>query len=92
MSFCNPIIVLQAYLTELQDSDNNTSKITEDWIIHIIRDLFIAASDTTTVTLVWSMLYMIYFPEVQSKVQEEIDDVLTVNGVPRNVQVCKHLV
>ncbi|GAB6026257.1 cytochrome P450 3201B1 [Chamberlinius hualienensis] len=36
-------------------------------------DLFVAGVDTTNATTLWGMLYLIVFPEVQKKVQEELD-------------------
>ena len=39
-------------------------------------DLFSAGSETTATTLAWAVCFMIVHPEVQKKVQEEIDQVL----------------
>ncbi|XP_064512816.1 cytochrome P450 2D17 [Pseudopipra pipra] len=39
-------------------------------------DLFGAGSETTTTTLRWALLYMLLHPEIQSKVQAEIDKVI----------------
>ena len=36
-------------------------------------DLFVAGSETTSTTLTWAALYMVRYPEVQAKVQEELD-------------------
>ena len=36
-------------------------------------DLFIAGSETTSTTLTWAALYMVRYPEVQRRVQEELD-------------------
>ena len=41
-----------------------------------VQDLFVAGTETTSTTLRWGLLYMITNPQVQKKVQEEIDDVL----------------
>ncbi|NXS91868.1 CP2D3 protein, partial [Jacana jacana] len=42
----------------------------------VTADLFTAGSDTTSTTLRWAILYMLLHPEVQSKVQAEIDKVI----------------
>uniref|UniRef100_A0A8C6NF04 Uncharacterized protein n=1 Tax=Melopsittacus undulatus TaxID=13146 RepID=A0A8C6NF04_MELUD len=42
----------------------------------VTADLFSAGSDTTAITLRWALLYMILHPEIQSKVQAEIDKVI----------------
>ena len=36
-------------------------------------DLFVAGSETTSTTLTWAALYMVRYPEVQRRVQEELD-------------------
>jgi len=36
-------------------------------------DFFMAGSETTSTTLTWAMLYMVRYPQVQKKVQEELD-------------------
>ena len=45
-------------------------------------DLFVAGSETTSTTLTWAALYMVRYPEVQKKVQEELDNVVGVNRSP----------
>ncbi|OPJ69003.1 cytochrome P450 2D14 [Patagioenas fasciata monilis] len=42
----------------------------------VTADLFGAGSETTSTTLRWAVLYMILHPEIQSKVQAEIDKVI----------------
>ncbi|XP_075430104.1 cytochrome P450 2D20-like isoform X5 [Ascaphus truei] len=39
-------------------------------------DLFIGGTETSTTTLRWALLFMLLCPDVQSKVQEEIDRVI----------------
>ncbi|XP_022106606.1 cytochrome P450 2J6-like isoform X2 [Acanthaster planci] len=50
---------------------------------HIVGDLFGAGSETTATTLRWGMLYMIAHPEIQRRVQKELDDVTSRNRLPR---------
>ncbi|XP_038078489.1 cytochrome P450 2J6-like [Patiria miniata] len=49
----------------------------------IVSDLFGAGSETTATTLRWAMLYMMAYPEVQTRVQKELDDVTNRNRMPR---------
>uniref|UniRef100_A0A8C3Q999 Uncharacterized protein n=1 Tax=Geospiza parvula TaxID=87175 RepID=A0A8C3Q999_GEOPR len=42
----------------------------------VTLDLFTAGSETTSSSLQWALLYMLLHPEIQSKVQAEIDKVI----------------
>ena len=45
----------------------------------VIIDLFVAGTETTGNSLGFALVYMIHHPDVQTKVQEEIDAVLHGN-------------
>ena len=45
-------------------------------------DLFLAGSETTSTSLTWAALYMVRYPEVQTRVQEELDRVVGVERLP----------
>ena len=45
-------------------------------------DLFMAGSETTSTSLTWAVLYMVRYPEIQRKVQDELDNVVGVNRSP----------
>ncbi|GAB6030771.1 hypothetical protein CHUAL_007620 [Chamberlinius hualienensis] len=70
---------IHAYLTERNSRLNvkgNDDIFTETGLYHISRDLLVAGSDTTSGTLLFSLLYMTLNPEIQEKVQNEIDSVI----------------
>ena len=48
----------------------------EESLLENLFDLFAAGSETTSTTLTWCVLYMLLFPGVQEKVQQEIDRVV----------------
>uniref|UniRef100_A0A8C7WNF4 Cytochrome P450, family 2, subfamily P, polypeptide 10 n=1 Tax=Oryzias sinensis TaxID=183150 RepID=A0A8C7WNF4_9TELE len=45
-------------------------------------DLFLAGTETTTTTLYWGLLFMIYYPDIQEKVHAEIDAVIGSSRQP----------
>uniref|UniRef100_A0A8D0EKG6 Uncharacterized protein n=1 Tax=Strix occidentalis caurina TaxID=311401 RepID=A0A8D0EKG6_STROC len=45
-------------------------------MVYSINDLFLGGSETTSTTLIWGLLYMVTNPDVQEKVQRELDAVL----------------
>ena len=47
-----------------------------------MRDLFIAGTETTSNTVLWGILHMMEYPEVQSRVQAELDHVVGRNRLP----------
>ncbi|XP_013421006.1 cytochrome P450 2D14-like [Lingula anatina] len=52
-------------------------EIFTDWnVFRIIVDLYTAGTDTTANTLRWSLVHMVNHPDVQKKVQQDIDQVI----------------
>ena len=54
----------------------------DEQLLSLLLDMFMAGSETTSNTLEFSMLYMIKYPEVQKKVQKEMDSVVGRNRWP----------
>lgn len=74
---------IDCYLKEIQmskEQDNNT--FDEENLIVCVLDLFVAGSETTSTTLRWAFLYMAKYPEIQEKVQAEIDSVIGQSRQP----------
>ena len=51
-------------------------------LFHAVADLFVAGTETTATTLKWALLYMMMHEDIQSKVQEELDQVVGPNRMP----------
>lgn len=49
----------------------------------VIGDLFSAGMETIKTTLQWSVVFMLYHPEVQKNVQEELDHVVGRSRLPK---------
>ncbi|XP_053393599.1 cytochrome P450 2U1-like [Mercenaria mercenaria] len=95
------------YIQTEKEGDGSMRKfVTKGNMFRVIFDLFLAGSETTSTTLDWVFLYMIEFPEVQKKCQEEIENILGdkiieysdrsklvyVNAVIMEIQRCCNLV
>ncbi|XP_019388398.1 PREDICTED: cytochrome P450 2C31-like isoform X2 [Crocodylus porosus] len=65
------------YLAEIEKAKDGTkSAYDEDNLAHSVIDLFLGGSETTSTTLHWGLLYMVAYPDIQEKVQQELDAVL----------------
>ncbi|XP_071491230.1 cytochrome P450 2J6-like [Diadema antillarum] len=55
---------------------------TESYLFHILNDLIFAGTETMSSTIRWAILYMIVQPDIQSRVQAELDSVVAPSGLP----------
>ncbi|XP_069476869.1 cytochrome P450 2J2-like isoform X2 [Ambystoma mexicanum] len=76
-SLDEPRDVIDYYLSKmLKVTDDHNTTFNEENMIQVVFDFFMAGSETTTSTLAWALLYMLENPDVQDRVQEELDSVL----------------
>ncbi|XP_062871716.1 cytochrome P450 2J6-like [Trichomycterus rosablanca] len=74
---------IDCYLTEIEKNNADPSgEFKEDNLVMCALDLFVAGSETTSTTLRWAFLYMAKYPEVQEKVQAEIERVIGQSRQP----------
>ncbi|XP_040842934.1 cytochrome P450 2D17-like isoform X2 [Ochotona curzoniae] len=72
-----PRDLTDAYLDEVEKAKGNqNSSFNNDNLRMVVGDLFIAGMVTTAITLDWALLLMVLHPEVQRRVQQEIDEVI----------------
>ncbi|NXF93635.1 CP2J6 protein, partial [Eubucco bourcierii] len=65
------------YLDEIDKTKGDAdATYNEENLIQTIFDLFLAGTETTATTLRWALLYMVVYPDIQEKVQKELDAVL----------------
>ncbi|OCT57159.1 hypothetical protein XELAEV_18003904mg [Xenopus laevis] len=80
-AFCNEEVndLLDALLKAKLSMENNNSNIsqevglTDDHLLMTVGDIFGAGVETTTTVLKWTIAYLLHYPEVQTKIQEELD-------------------
>ncbi|XP_036902925.1 cytochrome P450 1A1-like [Sturnira hondurensis] len=63
--------------------ENANIQVSEEKIVAIVIDLFGAGFDTVTTAISWSLLYLVTRPNVQKKIQEELDRVVGRARRPR---------
>ncbi|CAJ1060407.1 Hypothetical predicted protein [Xyrichtys novacula] len=68
---------IDCYLNEIQMGKGKAGNtFVEENLVMCGLELFVAGSETTSTTLRWAILYMTKYPEIQAKVQAEIDRVI----------------
>ncbi|XP_022103601.1 cytochrome P450 2U1-like isoform X1 [Acanthaster planci] len=65
-----------------EEGDKLKEVFREDLIWRAIHDMFAAGTDTTTYTILWLILLMMEYPDVQTKVQSEVDNVIGQSRPP----------
>ncbi|XP_068136226.1 cytochrome P450 2B11-like [Hyperolius riggenbachi] len=59
-----------------EEKPQSTMYFHTDNLLMLVSDLFLAGTQTTSTTLQWGLLLMIKYPQIQRKVQDEIDRVI----------------
>ncbi|XP_078524247.1 cytochrome P450 2J2-like [Lissotriton helveticus] len=73
---------IDLYLTQLAKTNGDPqSTFDEESIVQVVGDLFLAGSETTTTALYWALLYMVAHPDIQDRVQKELDAVFGSSSV-----------
>ncbi|KAG1714298.1 Cytochrome P450 2B19 [Nymphon striatum] len=83
----NPRDLIDLFLIEMKkkigDEDGEyLSTFTEKQLRITILDLFLAGTETSSTTMRWALLYMLYYPDIQKKVQDEIDEFVGLQRPP----------
>ncbi|XP_071829654.1 steroid 17-alpha-hydroxylase/17,20 lyase-like isoform X2 [Apostichopus japonicus] len=67
----------------IDSGEEGIDKISETHLKMTVFDIFSAGTDTSIFTLQWAVACLVDFPEVQEKVQKEIDDVIGSGRLPK---------
>ncbi|XP_008060181.1 cytochrome P450 2D17-like isoform X2 [Carlito syrichta] len=72
-----PRDLTDAFLAEVEKAKGNPeSSFNDENLRLVVSDLFSAGMVTTSITLAWALFLMILHPDVQCRVQQEIDEVI----------------
>nr|XP_025034951.1 cytochrome P450 2J2-like [Pelodiscus sinensis] len=73
----DPQDFIDLYLDQIaKTKDDPTSTFNEDNMVQSVVDLLVGGTETTTTSLCWALLYMLQYPDIQEKVQKELETVL----------------
>ena len=78
-------VFIDVFLQEIErhtDDEDISRYINHESLVATTSVLFMAGTETSTTTLRWALLYMVTYPEVQAKVQQEMDRVV-IDCAPR---------
>nr|AUX14904.1 cytochrome p450 CYP2P19 [Kryptolebias marmoratus] len=78
----SPRDYIDSFLIEMSENQDKESGFNLKNLCFCVLDLFGAGTETTTTTLHWGLLYMIYYPHIQERVQAEIDAVIGPSRQP----------
>ncbi|XP_068558541.1 cytochrome P450 2J4-like [Cebidichthys violaceus] len=78
----SPRDYIDCFLAEMEENKDKDSGYDFKNLCFCTLDLFGAGTETTTTTLHWGLLYMIYYPHIQERVQAEIDSVVGSSKKP----------
>ncbi|KAK7888835.1 hypothetical protein WMY93_024395 [Mugilogobius chulae] len=78
----DPRDYIDCFLSEIAEKEDKEAGFDLKNLCLSALDLFFAGTETTTTTMYWALLFMIYHPDIQKKVQAEIDAVVGSSRVP----------
>ncbi|KAL8188189.1 UNVERIFIED_CONTAM: hypothetical protein K2H54_062706 [Gekko kuhli] len=65
---------IHSYLAQIEKSKGQPKPAYDERnMVQCIFDLFLGGTETSSTTLYWALLYMVVYPDIQAKVQKEID-------------------
>ncbi|NXF74136.1 CP1A5 protein, partial [Sclerurus mexicanus] len=62
---------------------NTATQIPKEKIVNLVNDIFGAGFDTVTTALSWSLLYLVTYPDIQKRIQKELDQTIGRERRPR---------
>ncbi|XP_034528912.1 cytochrome P450 2J2-like isoform X2 [Notolabrus celidotus] len=79
----DPRDFIDVYLTEMKKKkEDPQAGFNIETLMVCILDLFEAGTESAATTLRWALVYMMHYPEIQEKVQSEIDRVIGESRQP----------
>ncbi|XP_060077653.1 cytochrome P450 2B4-like [Ylistrum balloti] len=73
---------IDVYLKEIKNNRKEDSSFTVSQLVFTIGDMFVAGMETTTTTLLWTILFFLHHPDVQKRCHEEVTRVVGEGRFP----------
>ncbi|NXC49399.1 CP1A4 protein, partial [Penelope pileata] len=64
-------------------AEDTAAQLSDDSIIGIVNDLFGAGFDTVTTSVSWCLMYAALYPDIQKRIQAELDQAIGHERTPR---------
>ncbi|MBN3275624.1 CP17A lyase, partial [Polyodon spathula] len=74
--------LLRAQRSPMESRGLEETSFSDDHVLMIAADAFGAGVETTATTLKWMIAFLLHYPEVQKKIQQEIDEQIGWNRHP----------
>ncbi|KAM8974328.1 cytochrome P450 1A1 [Pelodytes ibericus] len=75
--------ITDSLIQHSQEKKVDSNVLSSQKIVNIVNDLFGAGFDTITTALSWSLMYLVAHPEIQERIQNELDRVIGKERRPR---------
>lgn len=86
LDYSNPKDLIDSYLIKMSQSQNEENYFEnfdqEQQLEQIVLDLFSAGVETLKTSLLWAIVFMLHYPHVMAKVQDEMDQVVGKKRLP----------
>ena len=74
--------LLKAKLDEERMDVKSRDVIDDDHVIMTMQDMFIAGNETSTTTILWTLVQLVTHPKVQAKIHAQLDEVVGFDRKP----------